>query len=284
MRVVHVCHRYPPAVGGAEAYFARLSRFIARRAAVEVWTTNALDLEAFWDPRARLLPEGIETCDGVQVRRFPLWHFPLGHRYVFKLLSLVPFSRCKALTLPFNPICPAMFRAAGRWREPIDLVHATSFPYSFPLACAERLARKLRVPFLLTPFLHTGDPDDPDDRTRRAYTSPVLIDIARRADRVFVQTEGERQELLRHGLSPERLILQGLGVDLESCTRGDREGMRARWGVRPVSPLPLYSGGEGSGVRGRTVPCEDPLTPNPSPLSTGARGTGRVACRVKFYA
>jgi len=156
----------------------------------------------------------------VTVRRFPLWHAPVGHRYLFKLLSLVPSSRWKALTLPYNPISPAMVRAAGRCRDPIDLVHATSFPYSFPLACAERLARRLRVPFLLTPFVHTGDPDDPDDRTRRAYTSSVLVGFARRADRVFVQTEGERLELLRHGVEPGRLIVQGMGVDLESCTGG----------------------------------------------------------------
>jgi glycosyltransferase involved in cell wall biosynthesis len=233
MRVAHFCHRYPPAVGGAEAYFARLSRFIALRDSVEVWTTNALDLEAFWNPQALRLPPGVEIVDGVTVRRFPLWHAPVGHRYLFKLLSLAPLARWKALTLPFNPISPAMFRAAGRCREPIDLVHATSFPYSFPLACAERLARKLRVPFLLTPFVHTGDPDDPDDRTRAAYTSPVLIGMAKRADRVFVQTEGERQELLRHGVEPGRLILQGLGVDLDGCTGGDREATWARWGVSP---------------------------------------------------
>jgi glycosyltransferase involved in cell wall biosynthesis len=235
MRVAHFCHRYPPAVGGAESYFARLSRFIAERDSVEVWTTNALDLEAFWNPRARRLPAGAETIDDVLVRRFPLWHFPLGHRYVFKLLSLFPVTSVKTLTLPFNPISPAMYRAAGRCRDPIDLVHAGAFPYSFPLACAERLARRLRVPFLLTPFLHTGDPDDPDDRTRRAYTSPVLIGFAKRADRVFVQTEGERAELLRHGVEAGRLVLQGMGVDLEGCMGGAREKTREGWGVCPSS-------------------------------------------------
>ena len=234
MRVAHFCHRYPPAVGGAESYFARLSRFVAARDSVEVWTTDALDLEAFWNPAARRSVPGVETVDGVTVRRFPLWHFPLAHRYVFKLLSLFPSTRLKALTLPFNPISPAMFRAAGRCREPIDLVHAGSFPYSFPLACAERLARRLRVPFLLTPFLHTGDPDDPADRTRRAYTSPVLIGIAKRADRVFVQTEGEREELVRHGVEPGRLVLQGMGVDLEGCMGGEREKTREGWGAAVV--------------------------------------------------
>jgi predicted phosphodiesterase len=55
------------------------------------------------------------------------------------------------------------------------------------------------------------------------------------------------------------------------------------------SPLPLYSGGEGTGVRGFGVPRADqisaratePLTPGPSPVGTGARGAvGRL--RVEF--
>jgi glycosyltransferase involved in cell wall biosynthesis len=169
--------------------------------------------------------------DGVRVRRFRLWHLPLVHRYVFKALSLLPVRRLQALTVPVNPIALSMWGAAGRTEERFDLVHATAFPYSFPLACARRLARRLGVPFFLTPFVHTGDPDDPHDRTRRAYTTPALIELASSADRLFVQTEGERQELLRHGLAPERIVLQGLGVDLPGCTGGDRRRARERWQV-----------------------------------------------------
>src|SRR5262249_28545842 len=89
----------------------------------------------------------------------------------------------------------------------------------------------LNVPFLLTPFVHTGDPEDPHDRIRRAYTTPALIDLARSADRLFVQTEGERQALIERRVDPGRIVLQGLGVDLPSCTGGDRPRARAAWGV-----------------------------------------------------
>ena len=43
------------------------------------------------------------------------------------------------------------------------MVHATAFPYAWPIACGLRLARQLRVPFCVTPFLHLGDPNDPGD-------------------------------------------------------------------------------------------------------------------------
>ncbi len=130
-----------------------------------------------------------------------------------------------------NPISWRLWADAGRADERFDVVHATAFPYAFPIVCARRLARRLGAPFVLTPFLHLGDPDDPMDRTRRAFTRPALMDLARSADRLFVQTEGERRALLERGVAPERLVLQGMGLDRESCTGGNRERVRTEWGV-----------------------------------------------------
>jgi glycosyltransferase involved in cell wall biosynthesis len=224
VKLAHFCHRYPPAVGGSEAYFARLSVWLAARGhRVVVLTSTADDLSAFWDRHASQFAPGVQHEDGVEVRRLPLWHWPFLHRYVQKLLSLVPVRRWRAITVPFNPVVPGM-RAI---HEHFDAVHATAFPYSYPLVCARDLARRLGVPFLLTPFVHTGDPRDPADRIRRAYTTPELLEIARAADAVFVQTEGERRVLAAHGVPPERLILQGLGVERADCTGGDPAVYRA---------------------------------------------------------
>jgi glycosyltransferase involved in cell wall biosynthesis len=124
-----------------------------------------------------------------------------------------------------------MWRAAGRYAEPLDAVHATAFPYSFPIACGLRLARRRGVPFLLTPFLHLGDPENAADRTRRQYTKPHLRWLLRQADRVFVQTRAERDAAVSLGVPAERVVLQGLGVDPAESTGGDREKARATWGV-----------------------------------------------------
>jgi glycosyltransferase involved in cell wall biosynthesis len=91
----------------------------------------------------------------------------------------------------------------------------------------------LGVPFLLTPFVHTGDPEDLQDRTRRAYTSPALLSLVHAAERVFVQTNVERDLLLRLGIPEIRLVMQGMGVDGDSCTGGNRKQARAAWGVKP---------------------------------------------------
>ncbi len=229
MRVAHFVQRYPPALGGSEAYFARLSRHLAAQGdEVTVFTTNAIDLENFYTRRGRRIPAGRQREDGVEVRRYPLLHLPF-QRYLLKALSFVPHRGLRAVALPWNPLSWAMWRDACRGEEHFDLVHATAFPYSGPLLCARRLADRLGVPFVLTSFVHLGDLDDPADRTRRAYLAPHFVDLAQRADRVFVQTEGERRALVERGVAADRLILQGMGVDLASCTGGNRSQARANW-------------------------------------------------------
>jgi glycosyltransferase involved in cell wall biosynthesis len=233
MKVAHFVQRYPPALGGSEAYFARLSRHLAAGGdAVTVFTTTAVDLEAFWSTRGRCLRPGRSTEDGVEVRRYKLVRLPY-HARVLKALSLLPHRTWQCLTVSCNPVAPGLWSDCGKAAESFDVVHATAFPYGWVLACARRLARRLGVPFVLTPFLHLGDPDDPRDRTRRAYTHPALLALARDADRILVQTEGERQALLQRGFDASRLVLQGMGLDREGCTGGDRTRARSDWGVGP---------------------------------------------------
>ena len=230
MRVAHFVQRYPPALGGSEAYFARLSRYLADRGdRVTVFTTQAHALEAFWSPTAAYVPAGSTNEYGVEVRRYPLWRMR-GRRWLLKPLSLLPWPAWQCATLPCNPIAMQMWADAGRESD-FDVVHATAFPYAFPILCALRLARRLGVPLVLTPFLHLGDPDDLHDPTRRAYLSPPLSYLLRAADRIMVQTLPEREALLTHGIPGEKLILQGMGVDADECTGGNREAVRQAWGV-----------------------------------------------------
>jgi glycosyltransferase involved in cell wall biosynthesis len=229
VRVAHYVQRYPPALGGAEAYFARLSRHLAGAGdPVTVFTTNALDLEAFWSKRARVLAAGHAEVDGVRVERYPLFRCP-GRRYLLKALSLFPNQQWRCLTITCNPISWRMWHDARGDSRPFDVVHATAFPYAWPIVCALQRARRTGVPFFITPFLHLGNPEDAGDRTRRAYLSPPLRYLLEQADGIFVQTHLERSAALENGLSPEKLHLQGMGVDAAECTGGERRRARQAW-------------------------------------------------------
>jgi glycosyltransferase involved in cell wall biosynthesis len=233
MRVAHFVQRYPPALGGSEAYFARLSRYLADAGdEVSVFTTAAVDLEGMWTTRGRCLRPGIVREAGVEVRRYGVCRFA-GMNRVLRGLHLIPHRFWQCLTISSNPLAYGMWRDAGRVDQAFDLVHATAFPYGWLIACGLRLARRLRVPFVVTPFLHLGDPANPRDHTRRVYLQPALQAMLRAADRIFVQTEVERAALLERGFSEEKLVLQGMGVELADCTGGDRQRARTAWGIGP---------------------------------------------------
>ena len=146
---------------------------------------------------------------------------------------MFPVRSWQAMTVPWTPLSLRMWQHAGQGLGQPDVVHALAFPYSSIARCALRLARRCQVPFVVTPFLHLGDLDDPKDRIRRAYTSPHLRAILLQADRVLVQTPTERAEVHRIGVPEDRIVMQGLGVDPPECTGGDRDAARRAWGIRP---------------------------------------------------
>ena len=70
MRIAHFVHRYPPALGGSEAYFARLSRFLAAQGdQVTVFTT----IEG-----ARAACLGLSHLAGLEVYALQSLHGKLG--------------------------------------------------------------------------------------------------------------------------------------------------------------------------------------------------------------
>ncbi len=246
MHIAQFIQRYPPALGGSESYTARLCEYLATRGdCVRVWTSNAVKLEEMWTsanparkgggyplPSRAGFTNTHRPCGrgSPEVRPYHPLHFP-ARRYILKTLSLIPFRKWQCLSAACNPICPAMWIDAGSFDEPLDAVHATAFPYSFPIMCGLRLARRRGVPFLLTPFLHIGDPTDPHDRTRKQFTAPHLNWLLKQADRVFVQTKLESDTAVSLGVRAERVVLQGLGVEVKECTGGNRERARAAFGA-----------------------------------------------------
>ena len=76
MHVAQFVHRYPPAIGGAEAYTARLCDYLAARGhSMSVWTTTAVDLPAFWECGHRETVNGSESLRSFR-SPLPSYSFP----------------------------------------------------------------------------------------------------------------------------------------------------------------------------------------------------------------
>src|SRR5262245_30661029 len=130
MHVAQFVHRFPPALGGAEAWAERLSRHLASTGhRVTVWTTTALDLPAFTRRDCRELPPGDSEQNGIMVRRFrPSLRWP-GRRLALRLASLPPVRPWQAMTQSWAPMPLDMWREARHPPADLGVVHAIAFPY-----------------------------------------------------------------------------------------------------------------------------------------------------------
>jgi glycosyltransferase involved in cell wall biosynthesis len=222
--------------------------------------------------------------NGVAVQRYRPITFPL-RRYILKALSFLPYRPWQAMVQPVNPICPRMWKDANTDDGPLDAVHATAFPYAFPILCAHRLAKRRRVPFLLTPFLHLGDPTNPNDRTRKQYTRPHLKWLLNEADAVFVQTPSERDAVIGLGVKDDRVVLQGLGVDVNECTprlAATLRGMPGEPVIGQLANLSIEKGTIDLLKAAASLPCTIRLAgaemPNFQRFWVGYSNKDRVAC------
>lgn len=237
MRILHVINRYWPATGGAERH---LQEYAERQAAdghqVTVFTTDAVDLEYFWDTRKRSVERHRDTHNGVRIERFPIAHLPpneLGFRAARRLLGEV--NRLPGTTAllrrlsAFAPRVPGLHLAlretAGGW----DAVHGMNVAFEALLYPALAHARVAKVPFLLSPLTHLGESER--SLVRRYYTMKHQIDLMRNADVLFTQTPTEQAYLESRGVRRERMVGAGPGVDPGAVTGGDGARFRERYGI-----------------------------------------------------
>ncbi|HEX7101714.1 MAG TPA: glycosyltransferase family 4 protein [Nitrolancea sp.] len=247
MRFLNIIQRYYPFRGGSERYFQAFSeRFAALGADVHVVTSDAWDLEYFWDPTAKRIEEPSDYENGVQIQRVPVRHLAaprLTHRAIRRLMAescRVSFPGHVSLLRAgsrFGPWLPSLDQELATCDRP-DLVNSGNIAFESMIAAASRYARSRDVPHIVTPFLHFGDPDDPS--VRRYYTMPHQIALLRQADALMVLTGLEADFLSAQGIAADRIHVVGAGIDVASVTGGDGDCARARLGID--GPLVLALG------------------------------------------
>jgi glycogen(starch) synthase len=241
VRILHITQRYWPAYGGSEVHLAELSaRLAAAGHDVTVLTTDALDLETFWNPARRHIAEREEVHDGVRILRFPLRYLPWpglsypGMRrllWLFSQARVVPVAAMQ-LVARLAPWCPGLWQWLATSDEHFDLVAGMNIVFEPFMAAGLTFARQRRRPFVCFPLTHLGaGPAPGHDPPSRFYTMRHQVDLVRRSDAVAAQTPTEKRFYSQQGVAPERLHVIGAGVNPAEVLGGDGARFRQQHGL-----------------------------------------------------
>lgn len=235
MRILHTNAAYWPFVGGAETYLQAISERLVRDGhSVTVVASDASRVQCFWDPRQPRLVDRETTIHGVRVVRnrvgyLPLapWSFYLLRRLATDLARLPVDTQWLLDRLaPYMPRVPALEATLESLHASFDLIHGVNISLEWPLIAGWRYARRQGLAFVATPFVHVGEWS-----VQRFYTMPHQLAALRDADRVIVQTDIEARALACLGVSRERIVRLGMGVDLDEARGGDGARFRAQLGI-----------------------------------------------------
>jgi len=228
MKILHVVQRYHPALGGSEKLFKVLSeKFAADGHQVTVFTTNALVLYAFWNRERPCYNVPREIINGVEVIRFDAKYL-YWHNGVLNLLSKIPCEFMKRLFSYPSAYIPGLFKKMFQ-KVDYDIVHVTTLPYNAIVYPAYRIAKKNKIPFILTPHVHTGEPHNSE--TLDVCTKPYHIKLMNESDKVIPKSEIEKIEIMKFRVPESKLVTIGNGIEPSELKEGNGERFRKKFKV-----------------------------------------------------
>lgn len=228
MKILQVHHRYWPYPGGSERYIQEIAeRFVNDGHDAAVITTDAWDIEHFFFRGKKIIEKCDETHNGVSIKRIPVRKFPL-QRYAFTLASLLPSLALKSMFAYPSPFVPSLGRELNNIGH-VDVVHTAAFPYTSLVYRSYAFAKKRNIPFLITPFIHFGEPHDV--AALIAKLSGHHLRIFQESDLIIVQTTLEKEVLCRLPLRRDKIVVVGVGVNPGELTEGNGPRFRAKHGI-----------------------------------------------------
>jgi len=234
MKVLHVTHQYPPALGGSERYIADISEaLVARGHHVDVFTSRSLDFHTWRNELS-----GFEERNGVNITRFRslrrrgyIWrmlHFGLRNYWRTQSRVYEPF-----IFIGGGPISLGMYLALRRQVSHYDLVHLNCLVYSH-VAYGYAVARARDVPIVVTPHLHIDQP--------QTYAIGFMRKVLLGADHVLADTEGERTHLINLGVESWRVTTAGSAIQPNDFPDLDRQLCRQQLGIPEDAFVLLFFG------------------------------------------
>jgi glycogen synthase len=233
-RVLLVVHRFWPHPGGSERLFYNVARRLAGRGfEITVFTTDAWHPESYHSPRKQRLSAGLETHEGLTIRRFELRNIPLQFK-ALRVLSWLPVESLRLLSGSPYVLVPSFLWEVFHTRPKFDIIIAGALPYTHLIYPAAWLARLHQIPWVCVPLVHTGVAGDGPSP---GYLTGPQVRLLKEADAIVTATDTESRALAACGLAPSKIRRVGVGIDPEEFAGGEARRFRERF--RLEGPLVL---------------------------------------------
>ena len=221
MKILCVSQRFFPVVGGAEKVAENLMDFLSLKHDVTVYTTNASDLNCFWDVEGKKVDS--ESSKNYKIKRYEI----LTAERIKEDEYDMPFT----ITSP-GPFCPEMWNDLLNMTEKFDLIVATAFPYTHIIP-AFLASKKFQIPLLLIPHLHLEFPE--------SYFTGLWLSILDGSDMIIVNTSKEKQYLLKYFIPEDKIIIIPPGMDFDA-KEGEIYDMRKYLQIDQNSLIIFFAG------------------------------------------
>lgn len=217
-RCLIVLHRFWPFLGGSEKQFLNWAQLLDEKGCnVTVYTTNVWDNDFFYFPDKKYIKESYsKIANNILIRRFRIFHLPRKNA-LLTFLSKFPSRTLKFLIGSPYIFVPGyylyMFLNAIFLPKKFDFIIAGVFPHYYLIYPALFYAKLKRIPFILSPLIHFGEPNS-DDSLDLFFNekSRYLLD---KSDYILTITEYEREKLISSGFSSAKIKVSGVGVSKE---------------------------------------------------------------------
>ena len=196
--------------------------FLSKNHEVTVYTSNADDLNSFWNKNGKKTEE-IEK-QNYKIKRYPI----LIPDKVTKNLYSFPFS----ISVP-GPFCPQMWEDLLNMKEKFDLIIATSFPYDH-IVPAFVASQKYRVPLITLPHLHLEYPE--------LYLTGLRITLLAESAAIVVNTNSEKRALLNYHIPESKIHVIPPGINISLVKKDTYDDFRKQFGINHDSIVILFAG------------------------------------------
>jgi len=208
-------------MGGAEQMIKDYMDFLSKNHEITVYTTNAYDLNSFWDEKGKKIVNPPKL--NYEIKRyeiFPPHKIPKEfHDFPFSISSPGPFS-------------PDLWTDLLNLKDNFDLIIGTSFPYDHIIP-AFLASKKYGIPLVLIPALHLEFP--------YLYLTGLKLTMLSDADAISVYTEEEKNALVKHAITENKIHIIPPGIEIKKHSH-EHQNIREKLGISSKSLIVLFAG------------------------------------------